>query len=47
MQPNWPSEEDVDFSPDFTDGDDSLDLQDPPERDLEGLREEVEDLVDE
>lgn len=47
MQPNWPSEDDQEFSPDFGEGDDSLELQDPPERDVEGLREEVQDLVDE
>jgi len=46
VSPNWPSEDDPDYTPDFGDRDGDLSLEDPPDRDLEELREDLEDIVD-
>lgn len=46
MQPNWPSEDDPDYTPEFGDGSGEIDFADPSENDIDELREELEDLVD-
>ena len=46
VSPNWPSDEDPDYTPDFVETSSELDLNNSQERDLEALREDLEDLVD-
>ena len=46
VSPNWPSDEDPDYTPDFGDKSSSSDIDGSDDRDLEALRKELDDIVD-
>lgn len=46
VSPNWPSDEDPDYTPDFSDMSSGFDIADSEERDLEALREDLDEILD-
>jgi len=46
VSPNWPSDDDPDYTPDFAEQSDELDFADRTGPDIEEIHENIEDLVD-
>lgn len=46
VSPNWPSDDDPDYTPDFRKKSSKPEIDDSEDRDLDVLREELDELVD-
>jgi hypothetical protein len=46
VSPNWPSEDDPDYTPEFAKRSNKLDFVSQPDSDIKELREDLEELVD-
>ncbi|WP_160163339.1 hypothetical protein [Haloarcula argentinensis] len=47
VSPNWPSEDDPDYTPQFQGSSSNSEISGSSNKDLEALREELEEIVDE
>jgi hypothetical protein len=45
VSPNWPSDDDPDYTPDFDTTSSSFDIGGSDNQDLDALREELDDIV--
>ena len=46
VSPNWPSDDDPDYTPNFGDKSSSPDIGDSDNEDLDALRKELDEIVD-
>ncbi len=45
VSPNWPSEDDPDYTPQFQESSSNSEISDSSHKELEALREELEEIV--